>query len=90
MVLQELGAKLTKALASVNDVSVVDSAVLDACLKEISAALLQADVNVKLVFGLRTNVKKRVEADSGVPPPAAPVATVQYGFETATSSPATG
>ena len=65
MVLQELGTKISKALASVQEASVIDEAVLDACLKEISTALLQADVNVKLVLNLRTNVKKRVNADSG-------------------------
>ena len=65
MVLQELGSKISKALASVQDASVVDEKVLDACLKEISTALLQADVNVKLVLSMRTNVKKRVDSDSG-------------------------
>ena len=40
--------------------------VLDACLKEITTALLQADVNVKLVMNLRTNVKTRANnADKG-------------------------
>jgi signal recognition particle subunit SRP54 len=40
--------------------------VLDACLKEITTALLQADVNVKLVMNLRTNVKTRaLNADKG-------------------------
>jgi len=40
---------------------------LDDVLKEIAAALLQADVNVKLVSELRGNVKKRVllESDAG-------------------------
>ena len=39
---------------------------LDACLKEICTALLQADVNAKLVFGLRNNVKTRANnADKG-------------------------
>ena len=42
------------------------SQVLDACLKEITTALLQADVNVKLVMNLRTNVKTRANnADKG-------------------------
>ena len=40
--------------------------VLDACLKEISRGLLEADVNVKLVMNLQTNVKKRANsADKG-------------------------
>lgn len=36
---------------------------LDACIKEICTALLQADVNVKLVARLRDNVKKRVNME---------------------------
>ena len=40
--------------------------VLDACLKEIVTALLQADVNVRLVGKLRDNVKTRANnADKG-------------------------
>lgn len=65
MVLQELGSQISKALASVQEATVVDEKVLDACLKEISTALLQADVNIKLVFNMRANVKKRVDSDTG-------------------------
>ncbi|KAK9805289.1 hypothetical protein WJX72_011358 [[Myrmecia] bisecta] len=65
MVLNELGAKISRALAAVNDASVIDEAVLDACLKEICTALLQADVNVRLVSSLRNNVKQRANADKG-------------------------
>lgn len=36
---------------------------LDACLKEIATALLQADVNVRLVAGMRANVKKRCNVE---------------------------
>jgi signal recognition particle subunit SRP54 len=36
--------------------------VLDATIKEISAALLEADVNVKLVASLRQKVKAKVKA----------------------------
>ena len=42
---------------------VIDEAVLDECLKEICSALLQSDVNVRLVAGLRNNIKKRVNMD---------------------------
>jgi signal recognition particle subunit SRP54 len=35
--------------------------VLDATLKEITAALLESDVNVKLVASLRTKVKAKVK-----------------------------
>lgn len=49
MVLNELGQKLSAALAKVQSAEVVDDALLDACLKEIATALLQADVNVRQV-----------------------------------------
>mmetsp|Transcript_11955 Transcript_11955/g.35795 ORF Transcript_11955/g.35795 Transcript_11955/m.35795 type:complete len:489 (-) Transcript_11955:354-1820(-) len=60
MVLNELGSRIGEALAKMSSAPVVDEAVLDECLKAICTALLQADVNVKLVMGLRSNVKKRV------------------------------
>jgi signal recognition particle GTPase len=49
MVLNELGQKISAALAKVANAEVVDDALLDLCLKDISTALLQADVNVKQV-----------------------------------------
>lgn len=49
MVLNELGQKISAALAKVQNAEVVDDALLDACLKDISTALLQADVNVRQV-----------------------------------------
>ena len=39
-----------------------DAQVLDATLKEITAALLESDVNVKLVASLRQKVKAKVKA----------------------------
>jgi signal recognition particle subunit SRP54 len=63
MVLNELGGKITQALASMASNMVIDEAVLDACLKEICTALLQADVNVKLVMNLRNGIKKRVNVE---------------------------
>jgi hypothetical protein len=49
MVLNELGQKISAALAKVANAEIVDDALLDLCLKDISTALLQADVNVKQV-----------------------------------------
>jgi hypothetical protein len=63
MVLAELGQRISQALASMSNVTVIDEAVLDACIKEICTALLQADVNVRLVANLRSNVKKRVNME---------------------------
>ena len=52
MVLQELGSKLTAALQKMQSVTVISEEVLDKMLKDIAAALLEADVNVKLVMEL--------------------------------------
>ena len=41
--------------------AVVDEAVVVAMLKEICATLLAADVNVKLVFNLRKNIRDRIK-----------------------------
>lgn len=63
MVLAELGQRISHALATLSAAPVIDEAMLDACLKEISTALLQADVNVRLVMAMRNNVKKRVNVE---------------------------
>ncbi|CCM04615.1 uncharacterized protein FIBRA_06799 [Fibroporia radiculosa] len=62
MVLADLGRKLNAALSSLNRAPVVDEKVLDALLKEVCAALLESDVNVKLVASLRAKVKAKVKA----------------------------
>ncbi|KAF8212164.1 SRP54-type protein [Mycena galopus ATCC 62051] len=66
MVLADLGRKLNAALSSLNRAPVVDEKVgfsrLDATLKEITSALLESDVNVKLVQSLRQKVKAKVKA----------------------------
>ncbi|KAI8391653.1 signal recognition protein [Radiomyces spectabilis] len=60
MVLADLGRKINSALVELTKAPVVDEKVLDALLREICGALLTADVNVRLVQNLRTNVKKNV------------------------------
>ncbi|KAH8116925.1 SRP54-type protein [Phellopilus nigrolimitatus] len=62
MVLADLGRKLNAALSSLSRAPVVDEKVLDALLKEICAALLESDVNVKLVQQLRQKVKAKAKA----------------------------
>eukprot|EP00742_Colponemidia_sp_Colp-10_P003535 GILJ01003766.1.p1 GENE.GILJ01003766.1~~GILJ01003766.1.p1 ORF type:complete len:511 (+),score=89.55 GILJ01003766.1:40-1533(+) len=57
MVLAELGGRISAALAKLHKATVIDDEVLDACLKEIAAALLSADVNVRFVSQLRNNIK---------------------------------
>lgn len=70
MVLNELGQKISAALAKVQNAEVVDDALIDACLKDISTALLQADVNVRQVHNqtpscvqLHTNHKVMPQRD---------------------------
>ncbi|ORX38498.1 SRP54-type protein [Kockovaella imperatae] len=60
MVLADLGARLHGALNQLSRAPVVDEKVIDALLKELCAALLESDVNVKLVSSLRTKVKAKV------------------------------
>ncbi|RHZ82262.1 hypothetical protein Glove_110g112 [Diversispora epigaea] len=61
MVLADLGRRINAALAQINKEPVIDAKVLDALLKEICHALLEADVNVRLVGNLRNNVKNAVK-----------------------------
>lgn len=63
MVLAELGKRLQTTLRSLSTATVIDQAFLDQILKEVCAALLHSDVNVKLVQKLRTNIKKIVDLD---------------------------
>jgi signal recognition particle subunit SRP54 len=63
MVLAELGQSITSALAKAATSRTLDQSILDEILKEIATALLQADVNVKLVAQLRNNVKRKVNMD---------------------------
>ena len=63
MVLDDLGAKLNSALKKLSSSPVIDDSTLDNLLKEICAALLESDVNVKLVQKLRQNIKKLVNLE---------------------------
>ncbi|CAD5125242.1 DgyrCDS13484 [Dimorphilus gyrociliatus] len=63
MVLADLGRKITKALRSLSTATVINEDVLNSMLKEVCAALLEADVNVKLVKTLRQNVRSVIDFD---------------------------
>ena len=63
MALAELGKSISKALHAMSNATVIDEKVLDECLKGISVALLQSDVNVKLVSSMRASIKKRVNVE---------------------------
>ena len=57
MVLQELGGKLTAALHKMQSVTVVSEEVVKAMLKDIAAALLEADV--RALCGSRLAARRR-------------------------------
>ena len=63
MVLADLGRKIITALNSLGKATVIDEEVLNAMLKEICTALLEADVNIRLVKQLKDNVKKAIDFD---------------------------
>ncbi|KAJ1550939.1 Signal recognition particle, partial [Nowakowskiella sp. JEL0078] len=63
MVLADLGKRLNSALQSLSKEPVIDQKVLDAILKDVCSALLESDVNVKLVMQLRKNIKEIVNLD---------------------------
>ncbi|KAJ3090769.1 Signal recognition particle [Quaeritorhiza haematococci] len=63
MVLADLGRKLQNALRSLTTETVIDEKVLDNILKDVCTALLEADVNVRLVQQLRKNIKKIVNLE---------------------------
>jgi len=61
MVLADLGRKITAALRSLSNATVINEEVLDDMLKEVCKALLEADVNVHLVKKLRENVRTAID-----------------------------
>ena len=63
MVLADLGRKLTDALNSLGKATVIDEEVLNAMLKEVCRALMEADVNIRLVKQLKDNVKQAIDFD---------------------------
>ncbi|PWA57503.1 hypothetical protein CTI12_AA408570 [Artemisia annua] len=60
MVLGELGGSITRALQAMSNATIIDEDVLNECLKQITRALLQHDVHIKLVHNLQTNIKNIV------------------------------
>lgn len=63
MVLAELGGSISRALQQMSNATVIDEKALNECLNEITRALLQADVQFKLVRDMQTNIKKIVNLD---------------------------
>ncbi|VDD74523.1 unnamed protein product [Mesocestoides corti] len=63
MVLAELGRKITSALRGLGNATIINEDVLNGLLKEICTALIESDVNIKLVKQLRENVRSMINFD---------------------------
>lgn len=63
MVLADLGRKITNALRSLSNATIINEEVLQSMLGEICRALLEADVNIKLVKQMRENVRSAIDFD---------------------------
>ena len=59
MVLEKLGSSLKSSLSKIAKAVFVDERLVNELIKDIQKALLQSDVNVKLVFELTETIKKR-------------------------------
>lgn len=67
MVLDSLGGSLRGALKKIASASRIDKQVVDEAVREIQRALLQADVNVKLVMNLSNRIRDRALSEKPVP-----------------------
>ncbi len=67
MVLEKLGSSLKNTLAKIAGAVLVDEKLINELVKEIQKALLQADVNVKLVFELTKTIKERAKKQQTPP-----------------------
>eukprot|EP01052_Picozoa_sp_SAG31_P002202 SAG31_NODE_75_length_27561_cov_28.859333_6_plen_246_part_00 len=63
MVLADLGSKIKGALAKLHNSTLIDENALDSVLKEICFALLQSDVNARIVGNIRKNIKSKVDLE---------------------------
>lgn len=66
MVLAELGGKISKALSAMASATVLDDAVVDTLIKQLQLALLQSDVDVRLVRTMTNNIKTAIEKETAV------------------------
>ena len=61
MVLEKLGDSLKNTLQKIAKSIFVDDKLINELVKDIQRALLQADVNVQLVFDLTNKIKERIK-----------------------------
>lgn len=67
MVLAELGHRLTSALRKLQSTTVVDDDIISSIQQDICRALLEADVNVKIVMKMRNNIKEKLSSETQAP-----------------------
>lgn len=60
MVLQDLGRRINAAVSDLTRSASLDEKAFDGMVKEICNALMEADVNIKLVSGLRKSIKNSI------------------------------
>ena len=65
--LEKLGSSLTKAIRRIIRAPLVDEAAVKELVKDFQRTLLQADVNVHLVFDISQKIQKKV-LDEKLPP----------------------
>ena len=67
MVLEKLGTSLKGTLSKIAKAVFVDDTLINELVKDIQRALLQSDVNVKLVFELTNKIKERIKSEETPP-----------------------
>jgi len=63
MVLTELGSKLRTTLSKLHSTTVVTDDLLKSTLSEICRALIESDVNIKLVSQIKKNIKLKISME---------------------------
>ncbi|MCD4771436.1 signal recognition particle receptor subunit alpha [archaeon] len=58
MVLEKLGSTLKSGIKKISNAIFVDKKLIDAIIKDIQKSLIEADVNIELVFALTQKIKK--------------------------------
>jgi signal recognition particle subunit SRP54 len=67
MVLEKLGSSLKDTLQKISKAVFVDEKLINELVKDIQRALLQSDVNVKMVFSLTKQIKERLMNEEAPP-----------------------
>ena len=66
MVLDKLGSSLKGTLQKIAKSIFVDDKLINELIKDIQRALLQSDMNVKLVFDLTSKIKERIKKEKAL------------------------